>query len=513
MNDGRPYRLAEGVLLVLFLAWLCWLPLPFGSVIERAWLPLIAVPLALCGLAALIRFDYLRRSAASMITPTAWRFWSAGSALFVAVIVLQLIPLPPALLRNVSPHSAILWAGSDRIATLLGASTSGAHPISVNPGATLRECFRMLALLATFHAAALLVRTHARRIAFAVTLIAAGTFEVLYGINEAALGRYEIWGWKNRLIFNRVTGTFVNPNHFAHYLAILVPMAMFLVANAWHNAAPGAPFGRRMTKLLERQLLPFGIGVLGAFGFLAAILVAQSRGALLAVFGGIAVMSVIGMQRSRFFRSSRRRRMAFAFGSVAVSVVAVAALVVFLGRERTIERFTTNDVETTTLVGRTVGYKTALGVWKLFPLFGSGAGSFADVASMAQRESLDKLYNHAHNDYLEVAATTGFTGIAAALIALIAGFRSVVRITFGDEGEGSFRHRAFQAAALTSIAMAMVHALFDFNFFIPSNPATLAAIAGAAVAMRVRSLDPDSTADRVPRHRVRKVDFDAADSA
>jgi hypothetical protein len=28
----------------------------------------------------------------------------------------------------------------------------------------------------------------------------------------------------------------------------------------------------------------------------------------------------------------------------------------------------------------------------------------------------------------------------------------------------------------------MIHAMFDFNFYIPSNPATLAAILGVAVA-------------------------------
>ncbi|HEV7588258.1 MAG TPA: hypothetical protein VGO40_09085, partial [Longimicrobium sp.] len=46
----------------------------------------------------------------------------------------------------------------------------------------------------------------------------------------------------------------------------------------------------------------------------------------------------------------------------------------------------------------------------------------------------------------------------------------------------SWRRRAFQLAALASLTIAMVHALFDFNFYIPANPATLAVILGAAVA-------------------------------
>ena len=57
-----------------------------------------------------------------------------------------------------------------------------------------------------------------------------------------------------------------------------------------------------------------------------------------------------------------------------------------------------------------------------------------------------------------------------------------MRMTFEAAGELRWRRRAFQTAALASLTIAMVHALFDFNFFIPSNPTTLAAIAGAAVA-------------------------------
>ncbi|MCU1245164.1 MAG: hypothetical protein JWN02_1074, partial [Acidobacteria bacterium] len=33
------------------------------------------------------------------------------------------------------------------------------------------------------------------------------------------------------------------------------------------------------------------------------------------------------------------------------------------------------------------------------------------------------------------------------------------------------------------LTVAVVHALFDFNFYIPSNAATLAAIAGTAVSL------------------------------
>jgi len=64
---------------------------------------------------------------------------------------------------------------------------------------------------------------------------------------------------------SRATGTFVNPNHFAHYAAILLPMSLYLSAYAWHTAAPaGALFGRRFVKLIERRFVPFSCGLLAA---------------------------------------------------------------------------------------------------------------------------------------------------------------------------------------------------------------------------------------------------------
>jgi hypothetical protein len=45
------------------------------------------------------------------------------------------------------------------------------------------------------------------------------------------------------------------------------------------------------------------------------------------------------------------------------------------------------------------------------------------------------------------------------------------------------------------VTIAAVHALVDFNFFIPANAATIAAIAGAAVAPRVRAVPAEDAPD------------------
>jgi hypothetical protein len=480
-----PSTLAERTCVGVFAAWLLWLPLPYGSNEQFARGPLIVVPLVLCAVAALLR---AWRNEPGR-TPNAWRVWTAGGLLFAAVVAAQLVPLPPSVLRVVSPDSDAIWRAADRISSLIAgrAAQAAPHPISVHPAETLRELFRFLALLATFQCSALLIRNGARRLLFAGTLCAGAMFQMLYGLNEAASGHYAIWGWKNSRIFNRVTGTFVNPNHFAHYMALIAPLALYLAAIAWHGSAYGAPLKIRIARLVERRAPLFGAGVLTAVGCVAAILVAQSRGGLLAAGTGMLVVATViaAKGRERAGATSFRRVAMYAFGSAAAGIVLVITLVLFLGPARTVARFRPTAGEEVTFVGRRTGIESALGIWRRFPLFGSGLGTLADVVSMTQQRDLSKLYNRAHNDYAEIAATTGTLGAIVALVAIAGGYVTLLRAAVRRTRDASWNRRAFQLAALTSITVALVHALFDFNFFIPANAATLAAIAGAAVPLRV----------------------------
>src|SRR5688572_22243094 len=251
--------------LTILLAWLAWLPLPFGSNVPRARLPLIAVPLLICAVAAVSRLLATHDRTSTAQPTRAWMIWAGGGALLLVVGGLQLVPMPAELLRTLSPESEAIWSAASRVAGLAGVVVSSAHPISLDPRATALELFRIAALLATFTASAFLVRTHTTRIVLATVLCVTAMFESVYGLREAALERYEIWGWVNRLIFNRVTGTFVNPNHFAHYLAIVLPMALFLAAFAWHvSGTKEMPLSRRLAVLIEQRVLLTGFALIAA---------------------------------------------------------------------------------------------------------------------------------------------------------------------------------------------------------------------------------------------------------
>jgi O-antigen ligase len=463
---------AQLALFVLLLSFLVWVPMPFGSASDASQ-PLLIVPaLLLCAAAAL-----LRSTDPSPFVPTRpGRLWIIGGVLFVLVISLQLVPLPMPVLRVVSPQSAAIWSRAARLAALAGLHPSALHPISVDPEQTSLHLDRVLAYLATFLSSMILVRDNARRTVFAAVLACIGVFEALYAVHESALGRYAIWGWKNTLIFGRATGTFVNPNHFANYAAILLPMALYLSAHAWHTAAPaGATFGRRFVKLVERRFVPFAFGLLAALGCMAAVLVSQSRGAMLAIIGGFAIVGALA--------SDHKHALVRGILIAVAASAAIGAAIVVLGHSETLTRF--ENSRPSQLNARRASIVGAFHIWKMFPIFGSGAGTYEDVVLMTKATSSEVIANHAHDDYAEVLATTGALGFVVALVPFLGGFASLARNAFGPGGEPmSWRRRAFKMAALTSIAIAMIHALVDFNFFIPANPITLAAIAGAAVVAR-----------------------------
>jgi O-antigen ligase len=462
----------ELALFAALLAFLVWVPMPFGSASDASQPALILPPLAICCAAALLRAT--GKHPFTMTRPG--RIWTIGGVLFVLVIALQLLPLPPALLAVISPQSAAIWTRAAHVAALAGVDAGTNHPITIDPQHTALHFYRALAYFATFLSAMILARDTARRLSLAAVLACVGAFEALYALHEAALGRYAIWGWKNTLIFGRASGTFVNPNHFAHYAAIVLPMALYVSAYAWHTAAPaGATFGRRFVKLVEGRFFPFAFGALTAVGCVTAVLVSESRGALLALIGGFATVGALASDK----KNAAFRGVLIAVG---ISAAVVATLYVF-GRPGTMTRFQTSQASQ--VEARRDSIVGGLRIWEMFPIFGSGAGTYPDVVLTTGASSGETLANHAHDDYAEILGTTGALGFVFAFVPLLGGFAALMRNAFGPDGEPmSWRRRAFKTAALTSIAIAMIHALVDVNFDIPANPITLAAIAGAAVVAR-----------------------------
>src|SRR5881392_3858607 len=114
--NRSPMTTAGTVCAALLLAYLIWVPLPFGSNVDAAFIPLVVPPLVLCAAAALLRV----RDGGFLDFSRAYRTWSIAALVLLIVVAIQLLPLPPSVLSFVSPESHSIWSAADRVTTLAG---------------------------------------------------------------------------------------------------------------------------------------------------------------------------------------------------------------------------------------------------------------------------------------------------------------------------------------------------------------------------------------------------------
>jgi O-antigen ligase len=196
-------------------------------------------------------------------------------------------------------------------------------------------------------------------------------------------------------------------------------------------------------------------------GLIAALAAALIQGALIAV-------------RRRRWRASASGLIA---GAIGLGVVAIIGLQQGLGRwlGTSTYELAWND--------RLAVYRATLELWQRAPLWGWGLGAFRVVFPAVQpgEVSATVTYWHAHNDWLELLATTGIAGAALVLAGLAVVVARLSRLLVdGARSEDV----AAAVAALGAITAVAVHSCFDFGLTMPANPIVLAVILGSAVVAR-----------------------------
>ena len=156
---------AERGALALFLALLVWAPFPLGSNRPWAW---TLLELGLFAATALWTVGWMRRRHGSLQLLRAARPAFILLGLWLAWIALQCIPLPPGVVRLLSPQAAALHA--------LAQPYSGDAwiTLSVDPNATLVFWLKSCAYACAFFLAGIVAHTRARVHLFAYTLFLSG---------------------------------------------------------------------------------------------------------------------------------------------------------------------------------------------------------------------------------------------------------------------------------------------------------------------------------------------------
>lgn len=241
------------------------------------------------------------------------------------------------------------------------------------------------------------------------------------GMLQATLGIYQFVfriGPPNFLLlgrFMRAAGTFGQPNPFAGYLGLTLPVAvaLFLLNLTSLVKRPSVDLRQALagTALYGAAAATLGIGLLaswsrggwlGAFGGLAVVFLIQGgRVVKSAALAGAAALLLLGPVLYRFIPSSLTDRL--------------ADLPTYLGSgmwEVVQQQVTDSNFS---IIERLAHWIAALRMWEMSPWLGVGPGNYAAVYPQVRLPRWEDPLGHAHNTYLNVLAENGLIGIFAYL--------------------------------------------------------------------------------------------------
>lgn len=251
-----------------------------------------------------------------------------------------------------------------------------------------------------------------------------------------------------------VFGPYVNHNHYAGLMEILVPIAL------------GCLIGT--DKKTGRPALVFAVLV-----SVASLLLSGSRGGIISLTLEVVIFAFFLLRSNH--RSMGRRTLMIAGLSF---VTAVLLMFLWLDPGDVTKRLKeTASSPETSIADRQMYALDAIRMFKEHPLLGIGVGSFEAAFPVYQTFSSDLVVNHAHDDYVEALAETGIIGLLLIVTAIVLFIRAISSIhPAGNSVEW------IAVGAAVGCCGLLIHSLSDFNLHIPANAAWFAFAAGLATA-------------------------------
>lgn len=302
----------------------------------------------------------------------------------------------------------------------------------------------------------------------------------LGGIGCALLGWYQFLfrvGPEGFFLFDRFMrayGTFRQPNPYAGYLGMILPVALAVVISFWPWRRGGRPADRVLWVLAAGAVVTAG----------PALLMSWSRGGW---FGaGVAALAVI------LLRGRRSAILALAVLLVVLSAgyllgvesLAPAALITRLTDFT--QYFTLGDVRDVlpvpanwAVVERLAHWQAAEHMFAEHPWLGVGIGNYTAVYPAYRLPRWSDPLGHAHNYYLNIAAEAGLVGLGAYLLFWGAAFVVVWRVLRQNKG----LWRGLALGTLGMLAHLTVHNVFD-NLFVQGIYLQIALWVGLVISLK-----------------------------
>ena len=299
---------------------------------------------------------------------------------------------------------------------------------------TLSELWLCLAYGILAFVAAQLLR-HAYLLLFAKCAALFASLYAVFAVLQGLTSNGRIY-WLIKPHAGSVYGSYVNHNHYAGFMELLLPIALVLALE---------PALRRE----KRFLLAFSTIVMAASIFLS-----QSRGGMIALIAEMLFLGLIWMIQ---FSPTKSAIIFFVF------CLATALALVRIAPQQIASRIADFSDP-----ARLQIHRDSFRMFAAHPFLGSGLGTFPTVFPHYRVFYDGFIVNHAHDDYLELLLDAGSLGFAAAVWFLVALYRNGLRNLRLAKVSSSAR---IAAAALAGCTGLLVHSFLDFNLHIPANAA------------------------------------------
>ena len=457
---------------------IAWGALAFGGVYAWAYTPL-ALGCATIGIAALA----VERGGRPPV-----RSLALGLTAVACAIAVQTAPLPQPVLARVSPGSDAFLTHNDfsyafaaargapeEVATT--ATRPAGHSISLEPQKTLLGLGLFVAFaLFLLGLIRLLSVVGGRRLVGALVLcgvVLSLIGIVQYTVSGGATYLLKIYGfWQPRYRASPF-GPFINRNHFAGWVIMVLPFAFAWAYAAWEgNDRESSSARRRQIAWLSSPaagqitLMAFAAVVMGV-----GLVMSDSRSGMAGFVAGSLLPAWLVMRR----QTSR------AAGAAAAVLVALLFVVVgsWAGPGRIVHRAASVSGDLPTGGGRFEAWADTVRIARDFPVTGTGFNTYGTAMTAYQTGNRQLHFEEAHNDYLQLAAEGGLL-VAVPVLFTLAAFVRDVRQRFREAPKEGTTYWLRVGAVIGLVSIAL-QSLVEFSLQMPGNAALFTVLAAVAL--------------------------------
>lgn len=440
---------AERALFLAFVAVLAWLPIPLGS--NRAWAWAI-LEAGIFGLVAAWVALWALQAASLPATAIRARFALLVLAAFLLEQLLHVVPLPPSWVAILSPESARIQHLSDVLGTVRSTMT-----LSIEPQASLAALLKGLAYAGVFLLVLLLVDRRERVLLLVRVLVCEAVALSIYAVLMHLGGVRDVYFGAELNHGLQASGTYVNRNHFAGYLEMMLALGVgLLMAGLSERRAEG--WKRLLAHSLDWILSPRMVLRLALCILVIALTTTHSRMGNGAFFASLLIAGITGISLSR--RATRNTVILLA-SLVVIDLVIVGS---WFGVEKVAQRL--EETSLGQVRDREEPAFHAMPLIRDFAAFGSGPGTFYVAFPRYRPETVDAFFSAAHNDYVQFAAESGAAGLALLAAFVVMSLAAALRAQWVRRDP---LMRGISFAAIMGVTSILIHSWVDFNLQIPAN--------------------------------------------